>query len=190
MTVTITPTEAWDYYQSHKEELKTSMHRIAENLDFGTEVYITEDEGSAAVVVTADDEEVLREPIVDREDCQDAVRRAFDSYLTSKYLSAIGGNDEDDGDELYIAEREDELSEAIVDFISAVAPDDCCTIGMDMFDPEMIEDLKDHFLEYMYRKWKISPYRPMYLRFDDGDELLDYPYEEMEFEDEKNPIYK
>ena len=56
---------------------------------------------------------------------------------------------------------------------------------------EVYDDLKEHFLEYMARKWGLVIHRPMFLEDENGEEFYeDYPYDCIEFEDEDNPIYK
>lgn len=88
-----------------------------------------------------------------------------------------------------ISERESELDCAVWELLETVLQgvycDDCC----EDFD-DMLDDLKEHFLEYMARKHDLPVYRPMILEYDDGtEELSEYPYEEMEFDDPDNPIY-
>ena len=51
----------------------------------------------------------------------------------------------------------------------------------------MVEDVKEHLLEYFYRKHGLSVYRPMELEDDEGVFIEDYPYECMEFD--PNPMY-
>ena len=52
---------------------------------------------------------------------------------------------------------------------------------------DVIEDCKEHFLEYMYRKHHLDIYRPMELEDDDGVFFKEYPYEYIEFSDA--PLY-
>ena len=85
--------------------------------------------------------------------------------------------------------REEELDSLIWDFVMGVFGGDTYTD----FDctGEVLDDLKDHFLEYMYRKHGFDIYRPMVLEDEDGTEFFEeYPYEHMVFDDEDNPMYK
>ena len=85
-----------------------------------------------------------------------------------------------------IDEREDEIELSVRDFVSVVSDTGCYNI-----EDEVIDDLKEHFLEYMYRKWGIGIYRPMYLEDTDTGEdyFTEYPYDDLVYEDD-NPIYK
>ena len=52
------------------------------------------------------------------------------------------------------------------------------------------EDCLDHFIEYIARKHKVDVYRPMYIQYEGEEaEYCEYPYDELEFDDEDNPIY-
>ena len=88
-----------------------------------------------------------------------------------------------------IEEREMELDIAVSEFISAVLGGDAYLDSEDYDD--IIEDCKDHFLEYLARKHGLDIFRPMVLEDEDGEDFYEeYPYECMEFDDEDNPIYQ
>lgn len=193
MKVFVPASEAWSYFNEHKEELKISMHKIAGNEEFGVEVFITEAEEYPIIVVTADGEEVWSEEAVSKSDCENSLKRVYDIYLTSSVLDTLAGSDDDRLSDLEIEdtimEREDELSSAVFEFIEAVAPNEFEAL-VDNID-EAVEDIKDHFLEYLARKYGFRIYRPMFLEYDDGvEEFTEYPYEDMVFDDEDNPVYK
>ena len=92
-------------------------------------------------------------------------------------------------EESEIDEREAEIYEAVVSFLSTILETD---IDSFVDDADLIyEDCAEHFLEYLSRKWGFEIRRPMYLEDENGEEFYEeYPYECMEFEDEDNPIYK
>lgn len=185
--------DLWDYCVENIDDLFESRHEVASNSDYGTEVYITAEEGVIQIVVEVDDEEVYRENITNQKDCYVAANEVYSIYVTSQALDYLGaevtfGNNYEK-ERMEIEEREEELDLLISEFITGVAENKtcCCRGGED----EMLQDIKDHFLEYMARKWGIKIYRPMCLIDEDGDEFYEeYPYECMEFEDEDNPIYK
>ena len=191
--VTVEASELWDYFQKHKEKLVSSMHEVASNDEFGIVIYITEDEGLARIVVTADDEEVYDEEVISAKDCKDTAERIYDDYLTSNVIEILAGGKDDEDDSRFeiedqIEEREAELEDALYMFLGAVCDDDSVEYYL---EDELVQDVKEHFLEYLARKWGIPIRRPMFLEDEDGEEFFEeYPYEYMVFDDEDNPIYK
>lgn len=193
-TILIEATDLWDYYEEHQKELTASMHEVASCFDYGVKIYLTADEGKPQIVVEADEEEVYRENVMGKVDCQNTAEKIYDDYLTSKALEMLCLDDrivmseEDEWDDA-IQEREEELDAAVYQFYTDVLGGSPYYDGEDM--DEMLDDLKDHFLEYMARKWGIDVYRPMMLEDEDGNDFYEeYPYECMIFEDEDNPIYQ
>ena len=96
--------------------------------------------------------------------------------------------DEDDLAQVLIDEREDEIDAAVDDFLAVILQ----TNGYeyDSAIDEIHDDAKEHFIEYLARKFKFEIYRPMYLEDENGEDFFEeYPYGCMEFEDEANPIY-
>jgi len=211
MSITIQPEDVWEFFQPRKKELKTKMLRIADNIDYGVKVFLTESAGHPKIVVEMDDEEVYSETCIGKEDTRETTNRVYNKYLTSQVINEVFGEQEDDAaddadmppdeedyDEIEldrmemeeeIDEREMELDEAIYNFVETVldAPlDDFITNADEVYD-----DLKEHFLEYMARKWGLMIRRPMFLEDEAGEEFFEeFPYDCIEFEDEDNPIYK
>ena len=123
---------------------------------------------------------------------QDA-RNDIDIYVSkaesAEYSDASKLTDEEEIEDA-ITEREDELDQAVMDFLATVLGEGFYDLDSDS-NGEIVEDCKEHFLEYIARKFSISIYRPMYLEDEDGtDFYTDTPYENMVFDDEDNPIYK
>lgn len=192
--ITIPASDVWSYFQDKREDLKSHMHQIAGNSEYGVEIYITEDCGLPSIVVTADDVQVYDETAVNEHDCQKTVENIYDEYLTSKAIEALSEEDDDELTALEIEdmidERESELDTAVYEFVMTAIQDayyDDYTSDLD----DICDDLKEHFLEYMARKHGLPVYRPMMLEYEDGtEEMSEYPYEDMEFEDPDNPLYK
>ena len=192
--------KVWDYYCVHKEELKTSQHKIAENADFGVEIYLTEDGKWAEIDVYCDDSPVYSESMLSYRDCCDTVKRIYGKYLSSNIVSALPAaapakksevKEEPSRVDLEdaIQEREDELSDAVIAFLRDTVGEslEWCSLEFD----EMCDDLKEHFLEYIARKYGVDVYRPMFLVDEKGEEFfVEYPYDNMIFDDPDNPIYK
>jgi len=195
------PEEVWDYWIQHPEEIIGVMFGIATYEDLGIEIYMTADNAkNLRVVVEADSIEIYEESMINDIDCLKSCQKIYDEYLTESVSSILARFDmppqkskqktEEEIEEESIEERELELDTLVYDFYSNV-------LGFNAkFEPqdeqEMLEDIKEHFLEYMARKHSIPIYRPMYLEdVDTGKEYYtDYPYEDMVFEDEDNPVYK
>lgn len=210
--ITIEASDVWDYAQEHAEELVNISHIIASNDDYGIEVLISKDDiddDAVYIYVEADDEEVYGKYITDRTQSAKIVKDIYDDYLTSKVLETLGycevnviSSDDDDDEELDkevqvdiedddIQCRENDLDFAVNDFIETVTDCTLSHIFSNQQAEEILQDCKEHFLEYMARKWGIDIYRPMYLYTEKGERYFtEFPYEEMVFDDPDNPLYK
>lgn len=182
----------WDYFLENKKELESYIHKIASSTIFGTEIYITNTDGHPCFMVTQDEYTILEQEVHSKEECSATARELYDDYLTDRVVTILSGvSDGVDEDELtameiedIIDEREGILDAAAMSFVLTVTDDNFVDVTGEEFDA-LIDDLKEHFLEYLYKKHGISVYRPMYLEFEDGTvELSEYPYEEMDFEEE------
>ena len=193
--ITVSASDVWGYFQDAKEDMKSHMHQIAGNHEYGVEIFVTEDSGLPSIVVTADDVQVYEETAVNAHDCQKTVEKIYDDYLTSKVIASLSGVDDDDDltatdIEDMIDERETELDAAVYEFVMTALQGAYFDDYTSDFD-DICEDLKEHFLEYMARKHGLPVYRPMMLEYEDGtEELSEFPYEDMEFDDPDNPLYK
>lgn len=193
--ITVSASDVWGYFQENTEDLKSHMHQIAGNSEYGVEIYITDDCGLPSIVVTADDVQVYDETAVNAHNCQKTVEKIYDEYLTSKAIKALAGEEDDELTALEIEdmiyERESELDDAVYEFVmTAIIQGSYFGESISDFD-DICEDLKEHFLEYMARKHGLAVYRPMMLEYEDGtEEMSEYPYRDMEFDDPDNPLYK
>lgn len=193
--IILQPSEVWDYYLKHKNELTSTVFEIASNDEYGVTVYLSESNNKlGTILVEADDVTVYKEVIVSRDDACKTVLKIYDEYLSSEFIndevSQCEKQDVENTDyhsEDVILAREEELNEAVGVFIDCVCPG--------IFDAgitdDRIEDIKDHFLDYLYLKHGIEPYRPMILEDENGiTSYEDYPYDSLEIEDSENPIYQ
>lgn len=191
----------WEYIkqQDRSGHLDTTMYEIASNEEYGIAVYISKDsKGRYCIVVEADESEVFNECVYSEDDTRRTCDKVYENYLTDKVIEIIAEMTEPDEDEdsilgLEVEDeielREDDLTEFTTSFIMDVLGGDAYFDGVD-FD-EIVDDCKEHFLEYMARKHGLSIYRPMVLEDEDGEDFFEeYPYECMEFDDEDNPIYQ
>lgn len=197
--------DVWDYFQKQKEQLQTHMEIIAENPEFDVVIYLTaESRGSYSdgkemvlpnIIVYIDGNESYEEAAVNEDDCSQTAKRIYYEYLTDERLinriieEDMASEDEDDRQQ-QIDEREEDIDTAVSNFLQEILIDPLEDIvGSDDAD-EIYEDVKEHILEYLYRKWDLDIYRPMFLEDEDGEEFFEeYPYGSMEFDDEDNPLY-
>lgn len=194
--ITVSASDVWHYFQENKEELQALMHQIAGSPEYGIAIYVTEDSGLPNIVVTSDDMQVYDETVVSEADCLSTVEKIYDDYLTAKVvtsLSAIVDGDTEQNSldiEDIISERETELDVAVYEFVLTALNGAYYDDSSANFD-DMLEDCKEHFLEYLARKHELPVYRPMILEYEGGEEeMSEYPYEDMEFDDPDNPLYK
>ena len=97
-------------------------------------------------------------------------------------------SDEEIENERSICYSEDALDQAFGVLLETIAEQDYYQRP----DADKIsDDIKELVCEYLYRKYNISVYRPMYLEDEDGKEFfVEHPYEHMVFNDHDNPLYK
>lgn len=193
--ILIEASEVWDYFNKNKSDLLNSMHMIAECEEYGIEIYVTEKKGFPEFIVNADDVEVYCENAVNSKDCETTANHIYEDYLTEKAISKLLESEtdiekisEEELREMEIEQREDEIDMAIWDALSIILDNGTYCLAE---TNEICEDVKEHLLEYLYRKWGLEIYRPMVIEFNDGsEEYKEYPYEYLEFEHKDNPIYK
>lgn len=194
--IIIEPHKLWDYIQEQDSsgQLDNIMYEIAKNNEYGISIYVSKNKADRYYIsVEADDCEIHEEDIHNREDTERICRKIYDNFLTDRVIEIITDMTNDDWSALRqmdaIDIREEELNNCVTAFIMDVLGSDTYFDGTDFDD--IVEDCKEHFLEYMARKHKFSIYRPMILEDEDGEDFFEeYPYECIEFEDEDNPIYK
>lgn len=171
------------------------MHRIAENQDYGVEVYVTagSKDKMPHIIVEMDEDQIYEESVKTALECEKVVAQVYDKYLTSKVIDVISEQDDDYKSVVrqeQIEDREYELDAAFYDLLVTVLEGYLDSTLMKDSD-ELCDDLKEHTLEYLYRKHGCSIRRPMYLEDEDGEEFFEeFPYECMIFDDEDNPLYK
>lgn len=193
-TITVGSADIVDYYRKNKFRLSQESEDIAENEAIGVVIYLSDTNGRPTITVLADDMQVA-EATTGVDGLSELTQTMYDTYLDEQaFISAMTEGETDDEyneeelAEALINEREDELDVAVDDFLATVLQ----TNGYeyDSIIDELHDDVKEHFLEYLARKFKIELYRPMYLEDENGEDFFEeYPYGCMEFEDETNPIY-
>ena len=189
--ITVDASEVWDYFQKHKKELEGTEHIIAENEEYGVEISLSAEHDLPCFIVTADGYQYAEERAVSASDCKETVEMLYEYYLTESFVDGEGCEESRLDQEDEIAERELELDDAFTMLLDTLIEEDLgLFFGAEADD--IIEDIKDHTLEYLYRKHGISVRRPMVLEDEENGEdfFEEYPYDSMVFEDEDNPLYK
>lgn len=199
-TVMYDPDEIFEVFQDEKDELvkQEEFIEVANSACFS--IYLSclkTSSGQIKGVMTVEsDGYTIEEDFFENEkECVDIFEKAYLNYIFVDDVeiieSAIGDSAYSDGklDTFYLDEieqREWDLDIAVVNFIEEIS--DTGT-SCDLTDKN-IEEIKDHFLEYLYRRFHIDIYRPMEIVMPDGTEVYeDYPYSKLQFDDSRN-IYK
>lgn len=189
------PHNLWDFLQEEdkKGSLESGvMYEIARNEEYGTTAYVSKDnKGRYCIVVEADDTEVYFGFISDKDDAEDTCKKVYDDYLTERVIEILTDFEEESAiaqaDEIEL--REEELTEIVMSFIMDVLGGDTYFDGAGL--DAIVDDCKEHFLEYMARKHGLEIYRPMILEDENGEDFFEeYPYGCIEFDDKDNPIYQ
>jgi hypothetical protein len=192
--IIVEASDAWKYFNEHKNALKTNLCLIASNEEYGVEIYITEVIGTPFFSVTADGYQLTEKEANTEEECTEIVQELYDKYLTGKFIDDedLPFDEIEDtlSEEDLISERETELDDAVMFLVNTAVDNEDPVLYSDKYD-DIVEDVKEHVLEYLSRKHDLTIRRPMFLEDEDGEEFYDeYPYECMIFDDEDNPIYK
>lgn len=176
-----------NYFRANQTILETRMETIAEDDEYGIEIFLSSTCGSPTITVMADDIQQY-EITTDIFNLERVCKVVYDRYLDNAVSALSEAPDSEKDLQNDMDDRESELDAAIDDFLGVVLQ----SYGYDdggVID-EIHDDVKEHFLEYLYRKYGVDIYRPMFLEDEDGEEFFEeYPYECMEFEDESNSIY-
>ena len=197
--------EAWGYFADNKKELSEMMHEIASNCEFGVTVFITEQDGFPYILVLSDEVVIFEEGAENAEDCEAILKSVYDDFLTGNAVTKISSIIDDDNDNDKKQEEEDqrfeidmrdmEIEDAIWDLLTVIL--DGAEEGEEKeanasyIKNDIIEDCKEHFLEYIYLKFGIQIRRPMIIEYDDGtEEYQEFPYDYLELENTDSPIYK
>lgn len=192
--VCIPVSEAWDKTKDYVHDVLLIAQGVT-NSGSDIKVYSNWADDSAELSVFVDSDVVYYESLCEKEEYEEAVNKVLLAYLDIDYDE---DDDEDDGvsesaENYAILEREGELKLAAEDFLEvALYSSTAGFTNLKVLTDDEVDEMLDHFLEYLARRFDIKDiYRPMYLR-DDKDELFytEEPYKCMVYEDEDNKVYK
>lgn len=180
--VYISPSDVWEYFHNHAAELEEDMILMAEDDRTGMSIYLSEDCGDPTFYVYDGDLLIDEDSVISQEDCYESVSGLYNEYLMDDEA------DEDENSLLHEEEieySESELERTFYSLMTSLVDDflDCEEYS------EVLDDVKEHTLEYIARKHKLRIRRPMWLEDEKGVFYSEYPYEQMVFGD-FNPIYK
>lgn len=155
---------------------------IAESKEDKIQVLMYDDNGWPHLLVTEDSQPVDSVGIDDVEDAEKVINRIYREYIE-------GNTPDEDFEgvrrEIEIEERQTELENAALDFMCVVLETEYKYALREIGDS--LPEIVDGFLEYLYKKQDIDPYRPMVLVDENGEEFYEeYPYAHMEFDDDTN----
>ena len=185
--------EVWSFFKKNKDRLEKEMVAIAENDDTDYAVYLTEDYGYPTFFVCKGDAEPeYEEGAISEDDCLKTARKCYSQYLfpvtvcSQKSFQEDDDNDENETEDNtqdiqdIMYEREDELRMALCDFLQVVLLDDEENPDVEStYGSAMIDEILDHFLEYLGFEHSLPVYRPMFVADEDtGCEVYtEFPYD-------------
>lgn len=190
--IIVTPEKLWGYFEEHRTSLLKTMELVAENDEYDVVIYLSNEDGVLTLTVESSNIETVEYPITDKEECEVTAEMVYDLYLTEQFMTVMVEEAEGYDDDMSQLELEDMMAEREADIdgfftrlIEDLFPEEPI-LYTDLID-DLVDDCKEHMLEYLYRKHGLSVYRPMELEDDDGIFIEEYPYECMEFD--PNPMY-
>ena len=159
------PDEVWELLNTCYDQETL----IAENEFTGVSIYAVSFDMYPMITVFFDDDVPIEEPILSEDQCEEEVEELYAFYLGDIY----GDVEEEASEESEIRAREHELDNLVYDFVTEVTG----KILIDE-DDEIVEEIKERFLEIMYTEFDLDPYRPMILEESatGKEKFEEYPY--------------
>lgn len=174
-SIAIRPEELCSYFVTNQESLKGSSNILAENDEYGTEIYISSAPNGRPVMSVLVDGMEIEELELSMAELEDTAKLLYKEYLSEDFLKGfIDSGDE----ELEIEERESDLETAVADCLITFVPNHR---DFEDFD-NTVSHIVDKICEILFTDCGISVYRPMVLEDEDGnEEYLEFPYPELDF---------
>lgn len=166
----VEPEEVWDLTNYIEGESEI----IAENEDYGTIIYLDATCYPVVISVEIDDINVVETEVLNSQQCEEVVEELYDEWLTQNLFNHRFAEEEQ------IRDREEELFETFDQLICDVLGEQQETYTRRCNTTEIVGDLTDHVLEYLYDNYGLEPYRPMILIDEAGREIFEeYPYSKL-----------
>lgn len=184
--VLVDPSQLFKLAIKNRKELEDARVLVAERKDKSVGIYVTLCDDGIFIRLDVLDEKgtVETEPVMDADDCYVTFWRLLCDHLTDDVDYVYGvphsesASDDEDTTELEIQEREQEVSDAFMDFLGVVAD-----LRPEFFegDDEEFFQMLDEVLTIIGTEHEYSVYRPMYYK----GKLYEYPYNEVAPEDKE-----
>lgn len=169
MAIYLTAEESPAFFLRYQSDLRNCKKLIASNNEVEIWISATKDGRMPEITITKDNNCVDKFRIPHVSMLCPVVRDTYKRYQVGCYNSLISDRVSE------ISDREEELDNAVIDFFDTVFGN-----NNDMtYTEDIINDCKNHFLEYIYQNYECEIYRPMYLSNGDDAETLtfyEYPY--------------
>lgn len=192
------PEEIYEVFQEEKLDIANHRLLVAENDYFQIflDCMASKSLEYIGMMVIESEGYIIEEDFFeDEKECNDIFEKAYINYILTETVVEKAEEEENVNDTIYdkdgklniayvdeIEQREGDLTLAVINFIDAISDTQMSYALTD----EEVEEIKDHFIEYLYRKFGLSIFRPMEIVMDNGDEVYEeYPYPKLRFE---NPI--
>ena len=192
------PSEIYEVFQEEKLDIANHRLLVAENDYFQIflDCMASKSLEYIGMMVIESEGYIIEEDFFeDEKECNDIFEKAYINYILTETVVEKAEEEENVNDTIYdkdgklniayvdeIEQREGDLTLAVINFIDAISDTQMSYALTD----EEVEEIKDHFIEYLYRKFGLSIFRPMEIVMDNGDEVYEeYPYPKLRFE---NPI--
>lgn len=184
--VYVKPDNVWDYFQTHKERLKSELDIIAEDSDTRLEVCLTEEHGLPMFTIEDCTEKSIGEVLesegaVSQNDCMSVAEKFYtiieEFSLPTEEMQA-NQNEPSDSDYELVAEREFEILEAFKQFLKVLVGYSEAE-AVELNDETMFEIIP--YVEQTIFECGFVPYHPQIITDDNGEtRLIISPYDEME----------
>lgn len=175
--------DVWNLYFENRKRLEGEMLLLAENVETGYALYLTDSDGRPMLsVCRRDGEAEYEKTVVSKYECVNAAKGICMSYLADAYPDGPGdgGSGHQSLDEI-ASERETELLGALEEFMSTAANDYSVSYLDSIDGSEMMFLLEDVLMRIA--EAGVMVYRPVVMYDDDTgkDVLVSFPYND-EFE--------
>lgn len=171
--------EVWDIFQYQIRRMPDEPLLVGESDTTDVSIAVFNDDGIPYVIVYRDDEEVFGENAFSKTDLESVISHAWEVFFKASEEKEMIDSWEEEREAVEqfeeIEYREDELDIAVMEFLDVVMDGEAPPFNEE--SAKMYADIKEHFLEYVYKKHGLSPRRPMFLEDENGEDFYtEYPY--------------
>lgn len=186
--------EVWDFYERNKERLQEETPVVAENLNTGIQICLSDEDSYLCLIVYDDkDKPLYEEGILSERDSTETARRVYSQYLSwkEKSPSETPQNTKDTKEKEEVerinkendeAEREDLLLASLLLFLKQATKFDEIDDVIDFAGMSVVQSILEDFLDHLEFTFEIPIDRPefCYETFDeqeiDTDDFYNPPY--------------